>query len=290
MTKQPNKQSVRVKHNKMRNTGVLFELLARQITSDILSGKNSPAVDILKEYFTNSELAKEYKLYNMLISSNVINEAKASILIEAAIDQYKKLNKTSLRKQRYNVIKEIKKHYNLENFFKAKIDKYKVYASSCLLFESAEIFVNPDIIVKNKVSLLEHLTKQVANDESKDKLMAEYLESDKGTRFLTYKILIEKFNKKYSGLDDFQKEILREYINNISNTNLLKEYINEKFAILKKQLKNEIKNIEDKTVAIKLNEVISIIKPIGKNENVKDDDVLNLLQYSELAKELNETV
>lgn len=290
MIKQTNKQNTRIKHNKMRNTGVLFELLARQITSDILSGKDSPAVSILKEYFTNSELAKEYKLYKTLISSNIISESKAGILIETAIDQYKKLNKTSLRKQRYNIIKEIKKHYDLENFFKAKINKYKVYASCCLLFESADIFVNPDIIVKNKVSLLEHLTKQVTNDESKDKLMVEYLESDKGIRFLTYKILVEKFNKKYSNLDNFQKEILREYINNISNTNLLKEYINIKFDVIKKELKELVKTIDDKTIIIKLNEVISIIKPIGKIENVKDDDVLNLLQYSELIKEIKEII
>lgn len=275
-------------HNKFKNTGILMELITRQITSDLLSGNDSPAVGILKKYFTNSELSKEYKLYNALVSSSTLTESKANILIETLIGLYQKLNKTALRHQRYNVIKEIKENYNIENFFKSKINNYKIFAAGYTLFESSDTFINPDIIVTNKVAILEHLTKQITNDESKDKLMEEYLISDKGMRFLTYKVLVEKFNKKYSGLDDFQKEILREYINNISNNIALKEYVNITFNTLKKNLKGLTNNVEDKTTLIKINEVISIIKPIGKNENVKDDDVLNLLQYSELYKELKE--
>ncbi len=277
-----------IKHSKLRNSGILFELLTRQITSDILVGKESPAITILKEHFNNSEISKEYKLYNILIASSKLNESKANMLIETSLNIYKKLNKTTLKNQRYNLIKEIKKHYDLENFFKAKINNYKIYAAAYTLFESvlSRDYVNPEILVRNKVVILEHITKQNTDDDTKDKLMEEYLHSDKGTRFLVYKILIEKFNKKYLNLSLTQKEILREYINNITNTNNLKDYINGKFASIKKELKLLYTNVDDKTTFIKLHEVLTLIKPIEKTENVKDDDVLNLLQYSELISEL----
>lgn len=280
-----------IKHSKFRNSGILFDLLVRQITSDTISGKTSPALDILREYFTNTELAKEYKLYNVLATSNTANESKANMLIETTVGLHKRLNKSSLKKQRYNLIKEIKNNYDLEDFFKAKINNYKAYAAAYTIFESASSndFTNPEILVKNKVVLLEHITKQTADETVKDKLMEEYLNSDKGTRFLIYKIMINKFNSKYSNLSIVQKDILREYINNISNTNNLKEYINEKFVFFKKELKGLLKEVEDKTVVIKLAEVIKLIKPIEKTDSVKDEDVLNLLHYSQLITELKET-
>lgn len=281
-----------VKHSKFRNSGILFELLVRQITSDTISGRDCPAIKILKEYFTqNSELAKEHKLYSALVSSNTPIDSKANMLIETTIGVYKRLNKSTLRKQHYNLIREIKSKYNIEDFFKAKINNYKIYAAAYTLFESSasDDFINPNILIKNKVVLLEHITKKETADDVKDELMEDYIKSDKGTRFLVYKILIEKFNKKYSTLSSPQKDILKEYINNISTTSNLKEYINGKFENIKKELKPLVKTVKDKTVLIKLMEVINLIKPIGKNEIVKDEDVVNLLQYTSLLEELKQT-
>ena len=279
---------MKINHSKYKNSGILFELLTRQITADILAGKKSPAVNILKTHFSNSELGKEYKLYTVLLTSNVLNESKANFLIETTIDLYKRLNKTSLRKQRYNLIKEIKQHYNLEEFFKYKINNYKSYAAAFTLFESStsNTFINPEDLVKNKVTLLEHLTKKDTKEDTKNQLLESYSESDKGMRYLTYKILVEKFNEKYKELDNVQKDILKEYINNNNNPVLLKEYINSKLVDVKKQLKELYKGIQDKTISIKLIEVINLIKPLDKNSHVKDDDVLNLMNYSELIKEL----
>jgi len=279
---------MKINHSKYKNSGILFELLTRQITADILAGKESPAVNILKTHFSNSELGKEYKLYTVLLTSNVLNESKANFLIETTIDLYKRLNKTSLRKQRYNLIKEIKQHYNLEEFFKYKINNYKSYAAAFTLFESStsNTFINPEDLVKNKVTLLEHLTKKDTKEDTKNQLLESYSESDKGMRYLTYKILVEKFNEKYKELDNIQKDILKEYINNNDNPILLKEYINTKLTDIKKQLKELHKGIQDKTISIKLIEVINLIKPLDKNSHIKDDDVLNLMNYSELIKEL----
>jgi len=280
-----------MKHNKYRNTGIIFELLVRNITADTLAGKDSPAVNILKEYFSHGELAKEYKLYKSLISSQVLSESKANMMLETTTEIYKKLNKTSLKKQRYNLIKEIKKYYDIDDFFKAKISHYKEYAAVYSLFElyGSNEFTSPDSVVRNKIVILEHLTKRPTDDNVKSQLMKEYIDSDKGTRFLTYKILVEKFNNKYSIFNTPQKEILREYINNVSNTVHLKEFINLKFVDIKKDLKTLVRTVNDKITIIKLAEVINLIKPIEKNENVKDEDVLNLLQYTQLVEELKRT-
>lgn len=276
---------MKINHSKYKNTGILFELLTRQITTDILNNIESPAVNILKKYFNNSELFKEYKIYNTLVNTKVENELKANILIETTVNLYKKLNKSLLRNEKYNLIKEIKNHYNINEFFKYKINNYKPYASIYTLLEysNSNNFIDPKEIVKNKITLLEHLTQKSQTENTKNKLVEEYTNSSKGMRYLTYKILVEKFNSKYSSLDKTQKEILKEYINLNNNPLLIKEFINNKFSEISNQLNKLINNIDEKSTKIKLQEVLNLIKPISKP---LDDDFINLVNYYELIKEL----
>ena len=101
-----------IKHSKFKNTGLIFELLVRKITADTLSGNNSPASNILKKYFVNTELGKEYKIYDSLLKNTSISEGKANIIINTLLESSKKLNRTALRKEKYNLIKEIKENYD----------------------------------------------------------------------------------------------------------------------------------------------------------------------------------
>ena len=78
-----------IKHSKYRNTGVLFELLVRQTTSDLIKNQDSKAVKILKKYFTNTELGKEYTLYNTVIASPKLSEAKADMMVNTIVEQYR---------------------------------------------------------------------------------------------------------------------------------------------------------------------------------------------------------
>ena len=110
-----------IKHSKYKNSGILFELLVRQATSDLMSNKDPKAVKIFKKYFTNTELGKEYNLYNTVLNAPKLNETKAEILISTIVEQAKKLDREKLASEKYNLIKEIRKHYDLDNFFKAKI-------------------------------------------------------------------------------------------------------------------------------------------------------------------------
>jgi hypothetical protein len=279
----------KIKHNKFKNSGVIFELLIRQITSDTLSGKDSLALNLIKKYFSKGELAKEHKLYQTLVNTKVLSEGKAESLINATLEISSRLNRTALRKEKYNLIKEIRDVYNIEDFFKSKVNNYKQYAAACTLIEAHNSleFINPAQVVENKLTLLEHISRVDINKEkTSDRLMEEFTNMDKGMRLLTYKSLLERFNSKYSNLSDKQKLVLKEYINNISNTVKLREFVNDNFKVIKLELTKLNKTVTDQITKIKINEVINMVKPIEKTQNVKDENLVSLLQYFQLIDEL----
>jgi len=280
---------MKLKHNKFKNTGILFELLTRQITADIMSNKESAAVSIVKKYFSRGEVAKEYKLYQTLTKVASLSESKAESIINSTVKLSERINRTALRKEKYNLIKEIKGTYDLEDFFKAKIHNYKAHAAIYNLIEAhiSLEFIDPSFVVDNKITLLEFLTKQdIDKDKVENQVMLEYASQDKTTRALISKIMIEKFNEKYSNLLPEQRDVLRTYINNISNTVSLREYVNKSFESIKESLDALQPKVSDQRTQIKLKELSSIIKPIEKNDSVKDEDILNLLQFHELLHEI----
>ena len=279
---------MRIKHNKFRNTGVLFELLVRQIASDTLANTDSKAVKIVKKYFHNNEIAKEHKLYHTILTAPRLSEGKTEMLVNTTVDLAKIVNKEQLLKEKYNLIKEIKKHYNLESFFKSKVNNYKTLAAAYTLFESAmeTKFIEPKQLVLNKLTLMEHITKKQLIKEETTDVGVELAKEDKNVRILVYRMLIEKFNSKYSTLSDRQKLVLKEFINNISNPEHLKVYINENLNKVKTELSELVKKVDDKTTEIKLNEVITLIKPISAKSSVKDEHLVSLLQYQQLAEEI----
>ena len=278
-----------IKHSKYKNTGILFELLVRQITSDTLSGKDSKATHILKKYFVKTELGREYKLYETLSKHKNLTEGKAEVVINSVIESSKNLNRGTLKRQKYNLIKEISKHYNLDEFFKTKLPTYKTHAALYTLVEiyNSELLSNPDQIINNKIAILESLTtKQVNKQKVEDDLMTEFQSYDKDLRILTYKVMLEKFNGKYANLNDNQKSVLKEFINSVDSTPKLKEFYNTKIQEIKSELNKVTKKVTDKVVKIKLNEVNNMLLPLGKLANVGNDDLVNLLQYYSLLEEL----
>jgi len=280
---------MKIKHSKFKNTGILFELLVRQIASDTVSNKDSAAIGLVKKYFSKSELAKEYKLYQALIQPKSLSEAKAETFINATLEASLRLNKTSLRKEKYNLIKEVREHYDLEEFFKAKINNYKQYAAAFNLIEAHNSleFTEPQQIIDNKITLLEHITRKEVNKEGvKDRVMEEFANMDKGSRILAYRMLLEKFNSKYATLSDRQKLTLKEFINNITNTTKLRDFVNKNFAIITEEINQLIPTVSDKTTQIKLTEVVTLLQPLDKTQNVKDENIISLLQYYQLIEEI----
>jgi hypothetical protein len=281
---------MKIKHSKYRNTGILFELLVRQITSDTLSGKESKATNILKKFFVKTELGKEYKLYETLLSKKHLSEGKAEIVINTIIESSKPLNRNTLKRQKYNLIKEISNHYNVDEFFKTKLPNYKAQAALYTLLEiySGETPPNPDQIITNKIALLETLTsKSIDKKQVEDGLLEEFKSYDKDIRILTYKILLEGFNGKYADLNKNQKEVLKEFINSIDSTPKLKESYNRRVNEIKTSLIKLNKKVTDKAIKIKINEVTNLLTELNKTDKAGDEDLVNLLQYYELLEELS---
>ena len=281
----------KVKHNKIRNTGLLFEFLLRQITSDVLNKDNGQAVKIVKEKFNeNTELGKELALYNVLITKKFKSDTKADYFINEVMKARNDLNNSVLRRERYNLIKEIQSNYNLQKFMSSKVPNYKTYASIYTLFEYNKS-LSPDQKTESFFNIVEHVT----TDEKSIKLSetVRTLPDDEDLRILTYKTLLEKFNQKYTKLSKDQKNLLREYINNVSNTNSLKDTLREIVKGLKEDLQTHSKNLKDKVVKIKMQEAIkSIGKFCGiddKSEVVKDEYVIQTMRYLELVKEVKKS-
>jgi hypothetical protein len=271
-------------HSKIKNTGILFELLTRQITADTLTGsKNSPALKIIKEFFAaKNVLAKELVLYQTLLNESFKTRGKAEMLINSTVKVRKQLDEKKLTDAKYDLIKEIKKHYDLKDFFRSTINNYKVYASIYRVFEGSGITQIGDV-VRSRDTIAEHIVnrKAVSQESSND-----YLRETEEVRMLAYKLMLDKFNDKYAALSPAQQTVLKEYINNVSNTTKLRDFVVKESATLQKQLAKKSNTIKDPVTSIKLSEIVSLLDRNKKIKRVEEDHVQSLLLYHELLKEL----
>jgi hypothetical protein len=282
------KNNNRITHSKYKNTGILFELLVRQITSDTLSGKDSKAINLLKTYFTKTELGREYRLYETITKSKTLSEARASIYLNTTLDNSKAFNRSALKRQKYNLINEIKSHYDLNTFFGSQIKNYKETAALYTLIEgvNSKNVVNNDQLIANKITILEFLTKKEITPTKDDEVLAEFITYDKDIRSLTYRILLEKFNEKYDGLCNEQKQVLKEFINSVDSTPGLRIFYNTKINELKNSLKESINDIKDSATKVKITEISKFLVELNKTDKVDNNNLVDLLQYYELVNEL----
>lgn len=275
----------KLKHSKYKNTGILFELLVRQISTDTLNNKDSKATYTIREHFgKNTELAKELKLYKSLVEESFSSEYKASEFVNIILSERKKLNETTLNKQKYNLIKSIKKNFVLEDFFNYRVTNYKENASIYKLFEHTNSD-NPKEYIECKSTLLESLSN---NNNSSDKVVStineEYSKQPKEVRLLAWKMLVENFNNKYTTLTDKQQDILREYINSVDNSAKLKKFVVRECNSLSKNIKAI--NVTDTVTKIKVNEVVKLISKVKVSKVITEAQILSLLRYTELHNEL----
>jgi len=286
----------KIKHSKVKNTGVLFELLVRQITLEVLNGdKTENAKNIVREFFAaGTELNKELRLYDLLLKEKYNSESKAEMFVDTVSQAHSKLNETKLSKEKYNLIKQINEKFELEQFLSSPITNYKVLASIYKVFESKKS-QNYDIkdVFNSKVTLIENIIARPSvktNKVEDTKLIESYKQQDKELRLLTYKILVETFNKKYTNLDSKQKNLLKEYINNISNTSKFKDYISIELPNILSELKSIKSKIQDKVTTIKLSETISILENMKIGKSVSDAQVSSIMLSYELIKELKSKI
>ena len=280
----------KIKHSKFKNTGFLFELLTRQITLEILNGGKEVAKKIMKEFYgAGTELSKEHRLYSMLINEKYNTESKAEKFIDAILEAHSKLDYRELQREKYNLIKSIKENFEITNFLSSPVTNYKVLASIHKLFEAKKLDVlDVKDVFDSKLTLVEHISNGSTQSDKvkKDKLVEEYKKQEKDLRLLTYKILVETFNKKYTNLNEEQKNLLREYINNVSNTSKFNDYYSSQLVNTIKKLHEMYTSIEDKITKIKLKETINLLKKQKPTNKIKDEQVSSLMLSYELIKEI----
>lgn len=281
---------MKIKHSKYKNTGLIFELLVKQVAADTLSRKESPAIKVIKKFYTgNTSLVKEFKLYDFIIKNKGVGSKKAETIVSTIVEISRKIDLDSLKKQKYELIKELKQHYNLEEFFSMKVDSYKPLAALYCLLEAQNTpdLLDPNVFVNNKTTILEHLTQTKHSEgEVKDALIEEYSKFDKDLRLLTYKILLEKFNDQYKDLLPEQKNILKEFIVSANSSTRLRNLVNEEMEKLAKTITTLKEKITNSVVKIKLEEIQKGITPIKNTQKVDDNHLVSLMQYYELVNEL----
>ena len=281
---------MKIKHSKFRNTGLIFELLVKQIAADTLNKKDSPAIDILKKHFTGrTSLVREFKLYEFILKNKGIGQNKAETILSTITEISKKLNRNTLKEQKYSLISDIKKGYDINEFFSIQVSDYKALASLYCLLEAQNNneLVDPNLLVNFKSTLLEHLTtKKQDAEEVKDTLIEEYGKYDKDLKLLTFKILLEKFNDKYRDLLPQQKNILKEFITSVNSQTRLRTLVNEELTNIKNEVSKLSTRVKDEVVKIKLDEVAKTIKTLSNKEKINDNHLVNLMQYYDLVNEL----
>lgn len=275
----------KIKHSKFKNTGMLFELLTRQITSDIISSNESVAIQILKKHFNkNTELIKEYRLYKTLCDEKLKSDTKANMLIEAAIKARRGLNKNKLNNEKYDLIKAIKENFDIDSFFQTKVQNYKLLASVYKVFEFNEL-ENPVEITKSRITILENITSKSNNSVIMENVAIA--NEPKEVRLMAYKYLVEKFNTKYSNLSEPQKVLLREYIENVSNTNNLKSLIQTEAITIKRLFAKNMHRVNDKSLKIKLQEVVNLLDEYDGIKKIEENHISALLRYYSLIDDLS---
>jgi hypothetical protein len=285
----------KLKHSKFKNAGILFELLVRQVTADILNGsEDSKANAILRKYFSEStELGKENRLYRIIMEEKVKDQTHADRLLESVLKTRNKLDEKALTRQKYELIKEIKNTYPIDDFLKGAIGNYKLLASIYKIFEESvysvecdprEIFKARNCIVESMVA--SKTPTRLITEEEKKNLIEVYQKQNEEVRLLAYKLLVDSFNEKYAGLDGKQKVLIREYINNISNTNSLRQYINQEIPEVRKTIVALMEKVSNDVIRIKLDETVNQLDKISKGTLVKENQVMALLLSYELIKEL----
>ncbi len=282
--------SLNVKHNKIKNTAILYELLSRQITVDVLNDTKSPkSVKIFKEFFNKkTEMGKEYELYSILLEKKYKNDSHASQLVEAVVKSRRKLSNRRLNNEKYNLIKTIKENYDITEFFNTRLPNFKIMASVYKLFgtETGKEDFGPVQRTDSVITITEHITQNSTKQNKSTTIVEEFKSQGKDLRLLSYQLLVDKFNSKYKSLNENQKNLLKEYINNVSNTNSLKEFIDNEVVKIKKALTKLLPKVNDKITRIKLSEAIDYTDSATKGKIVKDNHVVALMRYYELIKEI----
>jgi len=276
----------KLRHNKLRNTGLLFEILSKNVMYEVISeNQKQIALSLIKKHFNSkSEMLKELMLYQCL-SKETKNDS--SELLNLTLESRKSLDIDRLESEKYELIKDIRRKYDLKTFFETRTANYKLCASVFKLFEHASV-TNPDEYLSAKKLVLESLSGSKKDEVLEEQVEKEWREQDKDTRTLGFKIVVQKFNEKYRTLSNRQKTMLSRYINEDTSTPEFKNYIMKEVGYVTAKLTSLLESVTDPITKIKLTETLTLTENIISAKQIKDEHLSSMLKYFELIEELSE--
>lgn len=275
----------KLKHSKYKNTGLIFNLLSNQLTTDILNNSVNESLKIIKKFFKEgTELHKELICYQSILNSNTTKEIIAQKVIEVSLQHHKRINKDKLNNERYNLIKSINENYT-QDFFNSNVKNYKTLATIYKLFEykndlnMLEYTNNYSMLIE---SIIENKTQDIKNDN-----LSELSTQPKDIQQIAYNILVKKFNEKYKPLNESQKKLMNKYITENIQSDTFKDYVIQESINIKEQLLNISEEIKDNILKIKLTELSTLIDDIIHTKQIKENQLTAIIKYYELIEVIN---
>lgn len=275
----------KLKHHKLRNTGLLFEILSRMVMHETIDpNQKQSAIKIIKNHFKqDSNLLKELRLYQTLCQRTNLDSKE---LLMLTLESKQSIDNANLIREKYDLVRSIKKNYNLEVFFDTRVSNYTLNAATYKLLEY-QGRENPEDYLNSKTLVLEQLS-GIREESPEEEVMQTFREVEPEIRNLGFKMIIERFNDKYRTLNERQKELLVRYINYDPNQDEFKKYVLKESGFITRKLTDLTKRITDDVTRIKLNETINLIENIITTKQIKEDHLSSLLKYYELIEELED--
>jgi len=266
-----------IKHNKKRNTLLLYEFLMKSLIKSILENNSKQAdfkINLLKRFHDrDSQLFREHKIMCALSEMKVSCESTVDKIFEDVKEFSRNINYKALNKEKTLLINEIHNNIKDDDFYNYHINEYVLYATIHNLINEYRSSTSVDFDKKVKISIFEDNIKQHLK-EQKDESSEMLTEDGKVYNNLTTKIIIERFNKKYSHLNSLQNNLLNTYTFKSDN-------INESLLSAKEKILEHINMISDSDSSIntdaslvnKINDIKEDLERLSIDNNVKIDDV-----------------
>lgn len=260
----------------------MFEALTRASMHEAMNtGQPQRAIRIIKKHFRD-ELLSELMLYRTL-SGTTEHDPKS--LLELSVQAKKTIDDAKLTKQRYELVRSIKKYYDIDTLLESKVTDYKLQASIFKLFEYTPTD-NPEEYLTCRQVVTESLSNKTQS--TSDDVERVWAEQDPDIRKLGFRILVEKFNEKYKGLPERSKRLLSKYIYEDSSTPAFKEYVVSEVGYIGGRLTELNQKVNDPVVKVKIDEAINLLHSVVASKKITDEHLSGIIKYYELLEVLNQ--
>lgn len=273
------------KHNKKKNARIVYEQLMVLATRLSLTNHHKESkyiLSIVKEHFhPSTQLGKEKKLFDAILQTKTSSPSDAEAILAEVLTEARCLDEKRLEKEKIDLINRVMNEVG-KDLFSIPLKDFKLTASAQILFNEMRNnfkFSSPTERVKIKTLILENMKKEEKEEFSYD--MDNF----------TFNILVEKFNKKYSGvMNEDQKEILKSWIDYLltEDSKKFKNTINKKLSKVKAEL--DIQLLTENHHSGDYTEMLQEARnKIGKNVNLLNEDtVYEVMRYFDLVEDLKE--